>query len=147
MQPFGTIAHNGEIDTITGNRAWMRARGVHSPRWASDSLDFDIALDAMVGAGHRVDEAVDLMLSPAIDDDDRLRAYYDAHVPTVEPWDGPAAMVFADGDVVGAALDRSGFRPLRWCRTESGKVLAASETGVIDFGDEEFRPWQLGAVM
>ncbi len=136
VQPFGTIAHNGEIDTITGNRAWMRARGVLSPRGASDSLEFDVALDAMVGAGYRVDEAVDLMLSPAIDDDDRLRAYYDAHIPTVEPWDGPAAIVFAEGDRVGAALDRSGFRPLRWCRTESGKVLAASEAGVVDFGGD-----------
>jgi glutamate synthase domain-containing protein 2/glutamate synthase domain-containing protein 1/glutamate synthase domain-containing protein 3 len=133
VQPFGTIAHNGEIDTITGNRAWMRARGVLSPRGASDSLEFDVALDAMIGAGYRVDEAVDLMLSPAVDDE-RLRAYYDAHIPTVEPWDGPAAIVFADGDRVGAALDRSGFRPLRWCRTESGKVLAASEAGVVDFG-------------
>jgi glutamate synthase domain-containing protein 2/glutamate synthase domain-containing protein 1/glutamate synthase domain-containing protein 3 len=136
VQPFGTIAHNGEIDTITGNRAWMRARGVLSPRGASDSLEFDVALDAMVGAGYRVDEAVDLMLAPVIDDDDRLRAYYDAHIPTVEPWDGPAAIVFAEGDRVGAALDRSGFRPLRWCRTESGKVLAASEAGVIDFADD-----------
>jgi glutamate synthase domain-containing protein 2/glutamate synthase domain-containing protein 1/glutamate synthase domain-containing protein 3 len=137
VQPFGIIAHNGEIDTITGNRAWMRARGVNSPRWASDSCDFDFALDAMLGAGYRVDEAVDLMLSPMILDDERLRAYYDAHVPTVEPWDGPAAIVFADGDRVGAALDRSGFRPLRWCRTASGKVLAASEVGVVDFGDDE----------
>jgi glutamate synthase domain-containing protein 2/glutamate synthase domain-containing protein 1/glutamate synthase domain-containing protein 3 len=136
VQPFGIVAHNGEIDTITGNRAWMRARGVLSPRGASDSLEFDVALDAMIGAGYRVDEAVDLMLSPAVDDDERLRAYYDAHIPTVEPWDGPAAIVFADGDRVGAALDRSGFRPLRWCRTESGKVLAASETGVVDFGDD-----------
>ena len=134
VQPFGIVAHNGEIDTITGNRAWMRARGVVSPRGASDSLEFDVALDAMVGAGYRVDEAVDLMLSPAIDGDERLRAYYDAHIPTVEPWDGPAAIVFAEGDRVGAALDRSGFRPLRWCRTESGLVLAASEAGVIDFG-------------
>src|SRR5581483_3413974 len=132
----GLIAHNGEIDTITGNRAWMQARGVVSPRGASDSLEFNVALDAMIGAGYRVDEAVDLMLSPAVDDDDRLRAYYDAHIPTVEPWDGPAAIVFADGDRVGAALDRSGFRPLRWCRTESGKVLAASETGVVGFGDD-----------
>jgi glutamate synthase domain-containing protein 2/glutamate synthase domain-containing protein 1/glutamate synthase domain-containing protein 3 len=136
VQPFGIIAHNGEIDTITGNRAWMRARGVLSPRGASDSLDFDVAVDSMIGAGYRVDEAVDFMLAPAIDDDDRLRAYYDAHIPTVEPWDGPAAIVFADGDRVGAALDRSGFRPLRWCRTESGKVLAASEAGVVDFGDD-----------
>ena len=135
VQPFGSIAHNGEIDTITGNRAWLRARGVASPRWASDSLDFDVALDAMLGSGYRVDEAVDLMLSPMVDDE-RLRAYYDAHVPTVEPWDGPAAIVFADGDVVGAALDRVGFRPLRWCRTASGMVLAASEAGVVDFGDD-----------
>jgi glutamate synthase domain-containing protein 2/glutamate synthase domain-containing protein 1/glutamate synthase domain-containing protein 3 len=136
VQPFGIIAHNGEIDTITGNRAWMRARGVLSPRGASDSLEFDVALDAMIGSGYRVDEAVDLMLAPVIDDDDRLRAYYDAHVPTVEPWDGPAAIVFAEGDRIGAALDRSGFRPMRWCRTESGKVLAASEAGVVDFGDD-----------
>ena len=136
VQPFGIVAHNGEIDTITGNRAWMRARGVVSPRGASDSLEFDVALDAMVGAGYRVDEAVDLMLSPAIDDDERLRAYYDAHVPTVEPWDGPAAIVFAEGDRVGAALDRSGFRPLRWCRTAGGTVLAASEAGVVDFGGD-----------
>jgi glutamate synthase domain-containing protein 2/glutamate synthase domain-containing protein 1/glutamate synthase domain-containing protein 3 len=134
-QPFNYIAHNGEINTITGNRAWMQARGITAPRWASDSHDFDTAVDAMLGAGYRIDEAVDLMLSPAADDD-RLRAYYDAHIPTVEPWDGPAAMVFADGDVVGAALDRSGFRPLRWCRTASGKVLAASEAGVVDFGND-----------
>jgi glutamate synthase domain-containing protein 2/glutamate synthase domain-containing protein 1/glutamate synthase domain-containing protein 3 len=135
VQPFNYIAHNGEINTITGNRAWMQARGIVAPKWASDSHDFDTAVDAMLGAGYRIDEAVDLMLSPAADDD-RLRAYYDAHIPTVEPWDGPAAMVFADGDVVGAALDRSGFRPLRWCRTASGKVLAASEAGVVDFGDD-----------
>jgi len=135
VQPFNYIAHNGEINTITGNRAWMQARGVYSPNWASDSNDFDTGVDAMLGAGYRIDEALDLMLSPAADDD-RLRAYYDAHVPTVEPWDGPAAMCFADGDVVGAALDRSGFRPLRWCRTASGKVLVASEAGVVDFGDD-----------
>jgi glutamate synthase (NADPH) large chain len=136
VQPFSIIAHNGEIDTIAGNRAWMRARGVVSPRGASDSLEFNVALDAIIGSGYRIDEAVDLMLSPTINDDDRLRAYYDAHILTVEPWDGPAAIAFADGDRVGAALDRSGFRPLRWCRTQSGKVLAASEAGVVDFGDD-----------
>jgi len=138
VQPFNYIAHNGEINTITGNRAWMQARGVPVRPWASDSLNFNVAVDAMLGAGYRIDEAVDMMLSPSVEPtDDRLRAYYDAHIPTVEPWDGPAAIVFADGDTVGAALDRSGFRPLRWCRTASGKVLAASETGVVDFGDDE----------
>jgi glutamate synthase domain-containing protein 2/glutamate synthase domain-containing protein 1/glutamate synthase domain-containing protein 3 len=135
VQPFNYIAHNGEINTITGNRAWMKARGVVAPRWASDSHDFDTNVDAMVGSGYRIDAAIDMMLSPAVDDD-RLRAYYDAHIPAVEPWDGPAAMCFTDGDVVGAALDRSGFRPLRWCRTASDKVLCASETGVIDFGSD-----------
>jgi glutamate synthase domain-containing protein 2/glutamate synthase domain-containing protein 1/glutamate synthase domain-containing protein 3 len=138
VQPFNYIAHNGEINTITGNRAWMQARGVPVRSWASDSLNFNTAVDAMLGAGYRIDEAVDMMLSPSVEpSDDRLRAYYDAHIPTVEPWDGPAAIIFADGDTVGAALDRSGFRPLRWCRTASGKVLAASETGVVDFGDDE----------
>jgi glutamate synthase domain-containing protein 2/glutamate synthase domain-containing protein 1/glutamate synthase domain-containing protein 3 len=137
VQPFNYIAHNGEINTITGNRAWMQARGVPLRSWASDSLNFNIAIDAMLGAGYRIDEAVDMMLSPSVEpSDERLSAYYDAHIPTVEPWDGPAAIVFADGDTVGAALDRSGFRPLRWCRTASGKVLAASETGVVDFGDD-----------
>jgi glutamate synthase domain-containing protein 2/glutamate synthase domain-containing protein 3 len=91
----------------------------------------------MVGAGYRVDEAVDLVLAPAIDPRDaRLRAYYDAHVPTVEPWDGPAAIVFADGDTIGAALDRAGLRPLRWCRTAANKVLVASEAGIVDFGND-----------
>ncbi|HXP94154.1 MAG TPA: glutamate synthase large subunit [Candidatus Binatia bacterium] len=137
VQPFKFIAHNGEINTITGNKAWMHARGIATHRWASDSFDFDTAIGAMIGAGYRVEEAVDLMLAPAVEaEDDRLRAYYDAHMPTVEPWDGPAAIVFNHLDTVGAALDRNGFRPLRWCRTASNKVLCASEAGVVDFGDD-----------
>ena len=137
VQPFRHIAHNGEINTITGNRAWLEARGIKTQPGSSDSHDFNIAIDAMCGAGYRVDEAVDLLLAPAIESSDsRLRAYYDAHVPTVEPWDGPAAIVFADGDTIGAALDRTGLRPLRWCRTASNKVLVASEAGIVDFKDD-----------
>jgi glutamate synthase domain-containing protein 2/glutamate synthase domain-containing protein 1/glutamate synthase domain-containing protein 3 len=137
VQPFRHIAHNGEINTITGNRAWLEARGIKTLRGASDSYDFNTAVDAMVGADYRVDSAVDLLLAPAIErGDERLRAYYDAHVPTVEPWDGPAAIVFADGDTIGAALDRAGLRPLRWCRTAGNKVLVASEAGIVDFGDD-----------
>jgi glutamate synthase domain-containing protein 2/glutamate synthase domain-containing protein 1/glutamate synthase domain-containing protein 3 len=137
VQPFKFIAHNGEINTITGNKAWMQARGIATQRWASDSYDFDTAIDAMIGAGYRIEEAVDLMLAPEIEpEDERLRAYYDAHMPTVEPWDGPAAIVFNHLDTVGAALDRNGFRPLRWCRTASNKVLCASEAGIVDFGDD-----------
>ena len=137
VQPFRHVAHNGEINTITGNRAWLEARGIHPAPNASDSYDLNAAVDAMVGAGYRVDDAVDLLLAPAIErSDTRLRAYYDAHVPTVEPWDGPAALVFADGDTIGAALDRAGLRPLRWCRTAGNVILAASETGVVDFGND-----------
>ena len=137
VQPFRHIAHNGEINTITGNRAWLEARGIKSTPGSSDSYDFNTAVDTMVGAGYRVDEGVDMLLAPAIDESDaRLKAYYDAHVPTVEPWDGPAAIVFADGDTIGAALDRTGLRPLRWCRTASNKVLCASEAGIVDFGDD-----------
>ena len=137
VQPFRHIAHNGEINTITGNRAWLEARGIKSAPGASDSYDFNTAVDTMVGSGYRVDEGVDMLLAPAIDEsDERLKAYYDAHVPTVEPWDGPAAIVFADGDTIGAALDRTGLRPLRWCRTASNKVLCASEAGIVDFGDD-----------
>ena len=137
VQPFTHIAHNGEINTITGNRAWQAARGIRSVAGASDSLDFDVAVEAMIGAGYRIDHAVDLLLAPAVDaHDESLRAYYDAHLPTVEPWDGPAAIAFADSDIVGAALDRAGLRPLRWCRTQSGKVLVASEAGVVDFGSD-----------
>ncbi len=137
VQPFRHIAHNGEINTITGNRAWMSARGIATSPGASDSYDFNTNVDAMVGAGYRVDEAVDMLLAPAIDaGDPRLKAYYDAHVPTVEPWDGPAAIVFADGDTIGAALDRAGLRPLRWCRTASNKVLCASEAGIVNFGND-----------
>ncbi|MBD5656148.1 MAG: hypothetical protein IAI50_13375, partial [Candidatus Eremiobacteraeota bacterium] len=137
VQPFRHIAHNGEINTITGNRAWMNARGIVTVPGSSDSYDFNTNVDAMVGAGYRVDAAVDLLLAPAIGNEEpRLRAYYDAHVPTVEPWDGPAAIVFADGDTIGAALDRTGLRPLRWCRTAGNKVLCASEAGIVDFGND-----------
>jgi glutamate synthase domain-containing protein 2/glutamate synthase domain-containing protein 1/glutamate synthase domain-containing protein 3 len=146
VQPFRHIAHNGEINTITGNRAWLEARGIKSLTGVSDSYDFNYAVDAMVGSGYRVDEAVDLLLAPAIEREDaRLRAYYDAHVPTVEPWDGPAAIVFADGDTIGAALDRTGLRPLRWCRTAGNKVLVASEAGIVDFkSDPVVRRGRLG---
>ncbi|MGZ3504804.1 MAG: glutamate synthase large subunit [Vulcanimicrobiaceae bacterium] len=137
VQPFRHVAHNGEINTIAGNRAWLRARGTHVRPGMSDSHDFDVALETLLDAGYAIDDAVDLLLGAAIDDrDERLRAYYDVHLPTIEHWDGPAAVTFHHADVVGAALDRSGFRPLRWCRTQSGKVLAASEAGILNFGDD-----------
>jgi glutamate synthase domain-containing protein 2/glutamate synthase domain-containing protein 1/glutamate synthase domain-containing protein 3 len=137
VQPFRHVAHNGEFNTISGNRAWLRARGIAVTPGASDSHDFNTALEALLDAGYRVDDAIDLLLGAAVDaQDDRLRAYYDAHLPTIEHWDGPAAIAFYHAGLVGAALDRSGFRPLRWCRTADGKILVASEAGVVDFGDD-----------
>ncbi|HEV3153583.1 MAG TPA: glutamate synthase large subunit [Candidatus Baltobacteraceae bacterium] len=136
VQPFRHIAHNGEINTIAGNRAWLRARGVAVGPGSSDSHDLNIAVDAMLDAGYGIDDAVDLLLGASVGGDERLRAYYEAHLPTIEHWDGPAAVAFYHAGVLGAALDRSGFRPLRWCRTASGKIVAASEAGVADFGDD-----------
>jgi glutamate synthase domain-containing protein 2/glutamate synthase domain-containing protein 1/glutamate synthase domain-containing protein 3 len=146
VQPFRHLAHNGEINTISGNRAWLRARGIAVGTGSSDSHDLNIALDALLDAGYEVDEAVDLLLGAAVDPgDDRLRAYYEAHLPTIEHWDGPAALVFYHAGIIGAALDRSGFRPLRWWRTAHGMVLAASEAGVVDFaGDTIVERGRLG---
>ncbi|TAM73793.1 glutamate synthase large subunit [bacterium] len=137
VQPFRFVAHNGEINTLRGNRAWMRARGLKVDLTASDSFNFDEALEAMLRAGWSVDDAVDALLAPAPDRDDlALRAYYDARLAVVEPWDGPACIAFTDGLKVGAALDRSGFRPSRWCVTSDGYVICASETGVLDVAPE-----------
>lgn len=137
VQPFRHLGHNGEINTIAGNRAWLRARGVPVAYETSDSYDMNVAVDALLDAGYGIDEAVDLLLGAAVDEsDERLRAYYEVHLPTIEHWDGPAAVVFYHAGTIGAALDRSGFRPLRWCRTAGGKVLAASEAGVVEFGDD-----------
>jgi glutamate synthase domain-containing protein 2/glutamate synthase domain-containing protein 3/glutamate synthase domain-containing protein 1 len=137
VQPFRHIAHNGEFNTVEGNRAWLRARGVAVPEGSSDSHDFNIAADALLEGGYTIDDAIDLLLGAAVEPgDDRLQAYYDAHLPTVEHWDGPAAIVFYHKGTLGVALDRSGFRPVRWCSTRDGKFLAASEAGVVDFGDD-----------
>jgi glutamate synthase domain-containing protein 2/glutamate synthase domain-containing protein 1/glutamate synthase domain-containing protein 3 len=137
VQPFRHIAHNGEFNTIEGNRTWLRARGIEVGKGGSDSHDFNIAVDAMLDGGYTIGDSVDLLLGAAVEPDDgRLQAYYDAHLPTVEHWDGPAAIVFYHQGLLGAALDRSGFRPLRWCKTASGKILAASEAGVVDFVDD-----------
>jgi len=137
VQPFRFVAHNGEINTLRGNRAWMRARGIEVDYTASDSYNLDEAFEAMLRAGWRADDAIDALLAPAPDRDDlALRAYYDARLAVVEPWDGPACVAFTDGRLVGAALDRSGYRPARWCVTTDGYVMCASESGVLDVAPE-----------
>jgi glutamate synthase (ferredoxin) len=142
-QPFRMLAHNGEINTITGNRAWMRAREAElTPElrgavWpeGSDSASLDNALELLVHRGWEVSEALMSLVPDAWEGRGDLasavRDFYRYQSIRFEPWDGPAALAFSDGIVVGAALDRNGLRPLRWQRTRDGLVVAASEAGVV----------------
>src|SRR5438309_1803895 len=147
-QPFRMLAHNGEINTITGNRAWMRAReaelepdlrGVVWPE-GSDSASLDNALEVLVERGWEVSEALMSLVPDAWEGRGDLAAavrdFYRYQSIRFEPWDGPAALAFSDGVVVGAALDRNGLRPLRWQRTRDGLVAAASEAGVVTMAPE-----------
>jgi len=148
-QPFRMLAHNGEINTITGNRAWMRARepeleaelrGVIWPE-GSDSASLDNALELLVRRGWEVSEALMSLVPDAWEGRGDLaspvRDFYRYQSIRFEPWDGPAALAFSDGAVVGAALDRNGLRPLRWQRTKDGLVAAASEAGVVSMRPED----------
>jgi glutamate synthase domain-containing protein 2/glutamate synthase domain-containing protein 3 len=154
--PYRMIAHNGEINTLRGNVNWMRAREsqlaselfgddlkkvlpVVRPS-GSDSANFDNVLELLVLAGRSVPHAMMMMIPEAYDgrDDvsDELRGFYDFHGCMMEPWDGPAAVAFTDGTVIGATLDRNGLRPGRWTETKDGWVVMASETGVLDIPAE-----------
>ncbi|MCX7521671.1 glutamate synthase large subunit [Microbacterium sp. STN6] len=150
-QPFRMIAHNGEINTIQGNRNWMRARQsqlasealgdlgpllpIVSPG-ASDSASFDEVVELLTLAGRSLPHAVMMMVPEAWENQSDMpaerRAFYEYHSMLMEPWDGPAAIVFTDGSLVGATLDRNGLRPGRYLVTDDGLVVLASEIGVID---------------
>src|SRR4051812_26171080 len=148
-QPFRMLAHNGEINTVTGNRAWMRAReadlepALRGAMWSegSDSASLDNALELLVARGWEVSEALMSLVPDAWegrgDIPSSVRDFYRYQSIRFEPWDGPAALAFSDGIVVGAALDRNGLRPLRWQRTRSGVVAAASEAGVVEMAPED----------
>jgi glutamate synthase domain-containing protein 2/glutamate synthase domain-containing protein 1/glutamate synthase domain-containing protein 3 len=150
--PYRMIAHNGEINTLRGNVNWMRAREsqlaselfgedlqkvlpVVRPG-GSDSATFDNVLELLTLAGRSLPHAVMMMIPEAYDgrDDlpDHLRGFYAFHSCLMEPWDGPAAVAFTDGRVIGATLDRNGLRPGRWLETRDGWVVLGSETGVMD---------------
>jgi glutamate synthase (ferredoxin) len=154
-QPFRFLAHNGEINTLQGNRNWMRAREseLTSSVWGgsvealrpvvweagSDSSSLDNALELLDLSGRGVLHAM-LMLVPSAwendaDMDPALRDFYRYHACLTEPWDGPAALSFTDGVTVGAVLDRNGLRPSRYKIDEDGLVVAASEVGVFDMDD------------
>ncbi len=157
-QPLRMLAHNGEINTVKGNRNWMRARqsqleseliGDVRPllpictEGASDSASFDEVLELLTLTGRSLPHAVMMMVPEAYEKqatiDPDLRAFYDYHSMQMEPWDGPAALIFTDGTLVGATLDRNGLRPGRWTETTDGLVVIGSETGVLDFAPERIK--------
>ena len=150
-QPFRMIAHNGEINTVQGNRNWMRARqsqlesellGDLAPllpiitAGGSDSASFDEVVELLSLSGRSLPHAVMMMVPEAWENqpdlDAERRAFYEYHSMMMEPWDGPAAIVFTDGSLVGATLDRNGLRPGRYLITDDGLVVLASEIGVLD---------------
>ena len=163
-QPFRLSAHNGEINTLRGNVNWMRARQskFRSPLYGadisklrpvvdelgSDSSQFDNALELLTMAGRSVEHAIMMMIPEAWDRnplmDDERHAFYEFHSSLLEPWDGPAAIAFTDGRLVGASLDRNGLRPARWLVTEDGWVVMASEAGVLPIAEERIsKKWRL----
>ena len=149
--PYRYIAHNGEVNTIKGNINWMRAResrlqselfgddlGKLSPvilPGQSDSAAFDNALELLHLAGRSLPHAVAMMVPEAWENDELMdperRAFYQYHSALMEPWDGPAAVAFTDGRLVGATLDRNGLRPARYSVTKDGRVIMASEDGAL----------------
>ncbi len=134
-QPFRLLCHNGEINSIDGNVAWMRARGHELETDGSDSTLLDNTLELLVRGGRDIRHAAAMLIPEAIDADPDLdpdvRTFYRYHSTLLEPWDGPAAVVFTDGRVVGATLDRNGLRPLRYAVADERLVACASEAGAL----------------
>ncbi|MGH9823566.1 MAG: glutamate synthase large subunit, partial [Blastocatellia bacterium] len=148
-QPFRMVAQNGEINTLWGNRNWMRAREpeLASRRWGkrierlkpviweagSDSASLDNAMELIALSGRDLLQSVMMLIPEAFENsndcDPRIRAFYEYSAGLMEPWDGPAAIAFSDGRFVGAALDRNGLRPARYIITNDNRVIMASEAG------------------
>jgi glutamate synthase domain-containing protein 2/glutamate synthase domain-containing protein 1/glutamate synthase domain-containing protein 3 len=156
-QPFRCIAHNGEINTLSGNRSRMHAREtnmaselfgddisdlfpVMMPEM-SDSACFDSTLELLVRSGRSMPHAMMMMIPEAFGPKYHIstdkRAFYEYHASIMEPWDGPAAMVFTDGRLIGGTLDRNGLRPCRYLVTTDGLAIVASEAGVVEFPPEK----------
>jgi glutamate synthase domain-containing protein 2/glutamate synthase domain-containing protein 1/glutamate synthase domain-containing protein 3 len=158
-QPFRCIAHNGEINTLSGNRNHMRAR---EPKMAnplfgedikdlfpiltpggSDSACFDNAVELLMRAGRSLPHAMMMMIPEAFGAKYHIstdkRAFYEYHSSIMEPWDGPAAMVFTDGRLLGGVLDRNGLRPCRYLVTTDGLAIIGSEAGVVEFPPEKIQ--------
>ena len=151
-QPFRRIAHNGEVNTLLGNKRWMTARepDLQSSTWGAaisaltpvitpdsgDTAALDEALDLLVTSGRDVLEAMAILVPEAWEHmpglDPEVRAFYQYHACLTEPWDGPAGVVFTDGRVVAASMDRNGLRPARYQRTRDGLLVVGSEVGILD---------------
>jgi len=158
-QPFRFVAHNGEFNTLRGNIIQMKTReaGMKSNLFGddikkikpvivesgSDSAIFDNVLELLVMAGRSLPHSMMMMVPEAYGDKIQMsedkRAFYDYHSAIMEPWDGPAALVFTDGRYIGATLDRNGLRPSRYTITKDGLIILASETGVLDIPGDQIR--------
>jgi len=157
--PYRMIAHNGEVNTLRGNINWMRARESQLAselfgddlakvipvvrEGGSDSAIFDNVLELLVLGGRSIMHAVMMMVPEAYrtrrDLDPEVKGFYDFHSCLIEPWDGPAAVVFTDGRLAGAVLDRNGLRPGRWVQDTEGYIVLASETGVATIAPEHIQ--------
>ena len=151
-QPFRLLAHNGEINTIRGNRGWMEAREsvLSSPALGdireirpivqpgmSDSASLDNVLEFLIMSGLSLPHAMAMLVPESFNEknpiSEDLKAFYEYHSILMEPWDGPAALLFSDGSYAGGMLDRNGLRPARYLITQGGMMVVASEVGVMDF--------------
>ena len=162
--PYRYVAHNGEINTVKGNYNWMKAReGVMSSPvlgtdlqklypisfpGQSDTATFDNCLELLTMAGYPISQAVMMMIPEPWEQhttmDERRKAFYEYHAAMLEPWDGPASIVFTDGRQIGATLDRNGLRPSRYCVTDDDLVIMASESGVLPIPEHKIvRKWRL----
>jgi glutamate synthase (NADPH/NADH) large chain len=162
--PFRMIAHNGEINTVRGNENWITARHEKMqsmllgddldklwpliPEGQSDSASFDNCLELLVAGGYSLPHAMMMLIPEAWSGNplmnEERKAFYEYHAALMEPWDGPAAVAFTDGQMIGATLDRNGLRPARYLMTDEGVVMMASEMGVLKFPEEKIvKKWRL----
>jgi glutamate synthase (NADPH) large chain len=162
--PYRMVAHNGEINTVKGNYNWMLAReGVMSSPVLgndlqklypisfanqSDTATFDNCIELLVAAGYPLAQAAMMMIPEPWEQhtsmDESRKAFYEYHAAMLEPWDGPASIVFTDGRQIGATLDRNGLRPSRYCVTDDDLVIMASESGVLPIPESKIvRKWRL----
>src|ERR1700712_1971557 len=155
-QPFRYIAHNGEINTVQGNLNWLKTseKGFESPYFTkeememmlplitegqSDSACLDNMIELLLLCGRSLPHVMMMLIPEAWDGNEQMdpvkKAFYEYHASLMEPWDGPAAITFTDGKLIGALLDRNGLRPLRFVITNDGRVIAASEAGVLNLDE------------